>query len=291
MLHSIHSPDLPTLSFIHTFTDFSTTKILTQKQQDARIQSRQQSQFMSASYQRSLRRSFARAKQLAFFNPDMTEFITFTYRGSSHTPDDVLKHIKQLVKTEQRKRKTQGRNNYVNDFGINEDLRQRPLSDFSTGNGNTNARLPVGKLSDSTKILAPKSVANTPKYIFVLEYQKRGSIHVHMISNNYFTTEINKNGYRSLKYWNHGYTSVLTIDDFDKDFKPYLYLFKYMKKAERIGRSFIHTSRGFDKIKTRDYADYEDFINNGGNKPYHIESNEFEYNNVKYKSHKHYYRI
>lgn len=81
------------------------------------------------------------------------------------------------------------------------------------------------------------------KYIWVAEYQKRGSIHVHMITNGQFITHINKNGYQSITDWTHGYSSVLTIDDFDNNFRPYLYLFKYMRKAQRIGKSFVHASR------------------------------------------------
>jgi len=81
------------------------------------------------------------------------------------------------------------------------------------------------------------------KYIYILEYQKRGALHVHMIANNSFTTYRNKNGYQSLKYWTKGYSSVLQISDFDNNFRPHLYLFKYMKKSQRIGKSFVHSSR------------------------------------------------
>lgn len=82
-----------------------------------------------------------------------------------------------------------------------------------------------------------------PKYVYVMEYQKRGSIHVHMISNLFFTIHVNDNGYPSITGWDHGFTSCLTIRDFDSNFRPYLYLFKYMRKAQRIGQSFLHTSR------------------------------------------------
>lgn len=89
------------------------------------------------------------------------------------------------------------------------------------------------------------------KYIYVMEYQKRGSIHVHMIANDSFATTKNKNGYLELSDWDKtskGFSSVLKITDFDGNFRPYLYLFKYMSKAQRIGKSFIHTSRGLAKI-------------------------------------------
>ena len=89
-----------------------------------------------------------------------------------------------------------------------------------------------------------------PKYIYIMEYQKRGSIHVHMIANNCFTLQVNKNGYDELVYWPKGFSSVLTIKDFDNNFRPYLYLFKYMKKAQRIGKSFIHSSRNLNNYTT-----------------------------------------
>ena len=88
------------------------------------------------------------------------------------------------------------------------------------------------------------------KYIFVMEYQSRGALHVHMIANSAFSLQVNKNGYDSLTLWPHGYTSVLTIKDFDNNFRPYLYLFKYMKKSQRIGKSFVHSSRNLTNYNT-----------------------------------------
>lgn len=87
------------------------------------------------------------------------------------------------------------------------------------------------------------------KYIYIFEWQKRGSLHVHMITNSQLTTYKNKNGYDSLTYWKHGFTSMLHIGDFDSNFKPHLYLFKYMRKAERIGKSFVHTSRNLNNFE------------------------------------------
>lgn len=165
-------------------------------------------------YNRSLRRAFARAKLLAFFNPDLTQFITFTYKGLEHTPKDVTEHIKYLAKQHKRRQK-----------------------------------------KDST---LPKF-----KYMYVMEYQKRGSIHVHMIANESLHTVENRNGYREISDWTHGFSSVLTINDTDANFKPYLYLFKYMTKAERIGKSFIHISRNFDKIVNVDYGEYIQILKEG----------------------------
>lgn len=98
---------------------------------------------------------------------------------------------------------------------------------------------------------------NNPKYIWVAEYQKRGSIHVHMITNRGFETSVNQNGYDQLSNWHHGFSSVLHITDFDKNFKPYLYLFKYMKKAQRIGKSFIHSSRNISNFEEMNMDDFQ----------------------------------
>ena len=46
------------------------------------------------------------------------------------------------------------------------------------------------------------------KYVYVMEYQSRGSIHVHMICNDIFTLHVNKNGYRSLTNWHHGFNGL-----------------------------------------------------------------------------------
>jgi len=88
-----------------------------------------------------------------------------------------------------------------------------------------------------------------PKYIFIMEYQERGSIHVHMIANQSFTLQVNDNGYNELVYWQKGFSSVLQIKDFDHNFRPYLYLFKYMKKSQRIGKSFVHSSRNLTNYR------------------------------------------
>lgn len=154
----------------------------------------------SESYKRSLRRAFNRAKLLAFFNPDLTQFITLTYKANIQDPKQVLDDVKQMI---------------------------------NTHNKNPNT-LPL-------------------KYIYVLELQKRGSIHIHMICNEVLELQKNRNNYWSVKAWKHGFSSVLTIRDFDNNFRPYLYLFKYMQKAQRVGKSFIHTSRNFDKITEIDY--------------------------------------
>lgn len=172
---------------------------------------RNQSLFSSKSYLRSLRRAFARAKLLSFFNPDLNQFITLTYSSYDNNPDILISDMKKFIK----------KHTY-----------------------NTNKQL---------------------KYIYVMELQEKRlarlsqySLHIHMICNNVLRYHRNSNGYLSVTDWDHGFSNVQLINDFDENFKPYLYLFKYMYKTERIGKSFIHTSRNFDKITTLDYDRYID---------------------------------
>lgn len=170
---------------------------------------RSEAEYGTKSYRDSLQRAFNKAKEQIYFNPDMLHFITLTYKGKDHTPEQVLHDVKMLVKRESR-------------------LRDRAEA----------GSVARGQL----------------KYIYVMEYQQRGSIHVHMIANDFFTLQVNKNGYRELAFWQKGFSSVLTINDFDNNFRPYLYLFKYMRKAQRIGRSFLHSSRNLTNYTTLDDA-------------------------------------
>lgn len=183
----------------------SINRTRTDEQLEYTRQSRDESKFGTTSYDKSLIRAFSRLKQQIFFNPDMNQFITLTYRQEDNTVDQVLYDIKQFIKKEKREREA--------------------------------------------SCHEAKKRKQTIKYAFIMEYQKRGSIHVHMIASNAFQTFINDNGHLSLKNWTHGFSSVLTVKDFDINFKPYLYLFKYMKKSQRIGKSFVHTSRNLNNFK------------------------------------------
>jgi len=168
---------------------------------------RKEATYTTKSYNDGLQRAFNMAKLQVFFNPDMTNFITLTYKENLQDLDQALQDIKYLVKK-------------------------------------TNRRLEAEAGSHARRQL---------KYIYIFEYQARGALHVHMIANDGFFLQVNKNGYNSLQDWPHGFTSVLQITDFDQNFRPYLYLFKYMRKSQRIGKSFVHTSRNlknFHEIKT-----------------------------------------
>lgn len=101
-----------------------------------------------------------------------------------------------------------------------------------------------------------------PKYLFVVEQQKRGAYHVHMIANDFLDTYINNNGHPAIQFWPHGIGSILDIKNADTNFKPYLYLFKYMKKAQRLGKSFVHASRNLNNFTELTSFEFDKKVHN-----------------------------
>lgn len=97
------------------------------------------------------------------------------------------------------------------------------------------------------------------KYIYVVEKQKRGALHIHMITNDAITIQKNRYNKRTLKYWPHGYDNIQDIDikdsnETDLNFKPFLYMYKYMNKSEKIGGRYVHFSRNLNNYdKLTDY--------------------------------------
>lgn len=250
---------------------------------------RSTSEIGSDSYRRSLRRAFARSKLLAYFNPDLTQFITLTYKDNMQDPQQAIYDFKQLVKQHNRNTNQINKVNYSHSPSAPEpstNSEQHVSADLST--------YPQVSMSAPDPVALPAFLFSTPcdsstcgscgligkacaclkrserkanegvhrykdkpfKYIYVMEVQKRGAIHFHIVCNDALELVKNKNGYNSVKHWKHGFSSVLSISNVDNNFKPYLYLFKYMGKAQRVGKSFVHTSKNFDKIKTVEYADY-----------------------------------
>lgn len=262
------------------------------------------SEIGTKNYQDSLRRAFNRSKLLAFFNPDLTQFITFTYSDNMLDENQAMYDIKQFLKKQ--KRKSIKKQN-INKKQTNEQeatssnqkkTYKQPVSELSTypqseiNQEITDTSIQKNELKNSRRrgcghvdnyVNAVQNQSfdvntgtNDFKYIYVFERQKRGAIHVHMICNDLFDYET-INGHVNVKYWPHGFSEVLTIKDFDKDFKPYLYLFKYMHKAQRIGKSFVHVSRTFDKIIDVDYNDnILDLLIQG--ETIHEETTTFEFN-------------
>ena len=253
---------------------------------------RQLSKINSDSYQRSLRRAFSRAKLLAFFNPDLTQFITLTYKINQQDPQKTIQDIKNLIKYQ-----TKLKTNYSQGAPTT-GKKQTPKTQYtvppelSTGKPIPTA-LPVGNSKKRKNLPEPleevhRNKANSFKYIYVMELQKRGAVHVHMICNDWL--EYEKVGkYVNVVGWSHhGFSDVRTIKDFDMNFKPYLYLFKYMQKAQRVGKSFIHASRNFDKIEALDYDQYIDKLDKDN--ILYKEDHEFTINDKKCIINKEYYR-
>lgn len=152
------------------------------------------SEYGSESYRSALSRAFNLAKQKIYFNPDMTQLVTFTYAENMQDLDKLLYDVKIFLKKQKR-----------------------------------HTSVPI-------------------KYLFSIERQERGALHIHMICTPFITTEKNKNNYDSAVYWHHGYTSVLDIKKADANFRPYLYIFKYMNKAQKIGNKFIYSSRNINNF-------------------------------------------
>lgn len=278
-------------------------------------QKRTLSEVGSDSYNRSLRRAFARAKLLAFFNPDLTQFITFTYAENMIDENKALKDIKLFLQKEKRnknkkksppppeiqKNKAENQqaefstfphpknNNKLTDVIARKKNRQN-RSRQGCGNVENSDTLSITHAELDSIFEAREGNEEVPiKYIYVFERQKRGAIHIHMMCNEAFEYRINKNGHRELVNWSHGFTSVLTINDLDNNFKPYLYLFKYMGKAQRVGKSFIHTSRkSFDEIKWVDYDYYIEALAKG-DKVYE-EDYKFTFDQQNYTINKQYFK-
>lgn len=74
-------------------------------------------------------------------------------------------------------------------------------------------------------------------YLGVPEFQKRGAVHYHLMSNldpkihnNIIMLQKNKNDMYDVKYWSHGFSSVFDLSLSDSNFSVALYLSKYFYK-------------------------------------------------------------
>lgn len=115
-------------------------------------------------------------------------------------------------------------------------------------------------------ISSVKRVFPDLKYLCVPEFQKRGAVHYHLLTNLVPgdllcpLQEGKKNMY-NVKYWNHGYSSVFDIDATDKNFSIDKYITKYLTKDfERsllFGRRKILCSNNLKKPEI-DYSYLDD---------------------------------
>lgn len=73
------------------------------------------------------------------------------------------------------------------------------------------------------------------KYLGVPEFQKRGAVHYHLMTNLTIKSDLiilqkNKENMYDVKYWRYGFTSVFDLALTDNDFSVSLYLAKYFYK-------------------------------------------------------------
>lgn len=84
------------------------------------------------------------------------------------------------------------------------------------------------------------------KYIGVVEKHKSGNLHIHLITNKIQLTS-HKIGKLSAKNWKLGFSDVVHISTFDKNFNIMKYLFKYLEKSDKVGGRWVLKSRNLNK--------------------------------------------
>lgn len=72
-------------------------------------------------------------------------------------------------------------------------------------------------------------------YIAVVEKHKSGMLHIHAITSDLPNVVSLRKGKFSWKSWRRGFSDVKFIGDTDDKFRIEKYIFKYMKKSEKIG--------------------------------------------------------
>lgn len=119
-------------------------------------------------------------------------------------------------------------------------------------------------------------------YLGVLEFQKRGAVHYHLLTNlkcgsNLCPLQEDKEKQYDVKYWNHGFSSVFDLTETDKSFNVGLYLVKYLYKdfSNRLwGRNKILKSNNLRNPTIFDLEENNEKYNYA--KEY-IESHGYEY--------------
>lgn len=72
-------------------------------------------------------------------------------------------------------------------------------------------------------------------YIAVVEKHKSGMLHIHAITSDLSNVVSLRKGKYSWKSWRRGFSDVKFIGDTDDKFRIEKYIFKYLKKSEKIG--------------------------------------------------------
>ena len=113
------------------------------------------------------------------------------------------------------------------------------------------------------------------KYLGVPEFQKRGAVHYHLMTNLDLTSDIielqeNHVNMYDVKYWKHGFTSVFDLNLTDDNFSIALYLAKYFYKdidKRLFGRRKILASRNLKnpdvvKVDSKEIEKIDKYIKN-----------------------------
>lgn len=103
-----------------------------------------------------------------------------------------------------------------------------------------------------------RRVSSDFKYIGVPEFQKRGAVHYHILTNIPCNSDIiplqeNETSKYDVKYWKHGFTSSYDLTSADENFNVALYLLKYLYKDldnRLFGRTKVLKSRNLKKPNT-----------------------------------------
>lgn len=113
-------------------------------------------------------------------------------------------------------------------------------------------------------------------YIGVPEFQKRGAVHYHLMTNltpgsEFLPRQEGKENMYDVKYWNHGFSSVFDLELADEKFSVALYLSKYFWKDfdnRLFGRNKILKSNNLEKASeflmienSVEYKKYMDYVN------------------------------
>lgn len=79
-------------------------------------------------------------------------------------------------------------------------------------------------------------------YIAVIEKHQSGMLHIHAITSELPNVVSLRKGKYSWKSWRRGFSDVKFIGDTDDKFRIEKYIFKYLKKAEKIGGRYFYKS-------------------------------------------------
>lgn len=98
------------------------------------------------------------------------------------------------------------------------------------------------------------------KYIGVVEKHKTGCLHIHLITNKISTHSLRK-GKLSATNWHKGFSDVIHISSFDDNFNIMKYLFKYLRKSDKVGGRWVLKSRNLNRpIKTNRQMDINETV-------------------------------